>query len=83
MLQLDTTTSLPTLTNVSVPTYVGPRTNGAMVHSPVGPKGVVVQIGGQTIQDPTPFGVPIINANAGNVTINMTFVDIFDVEMGY
>jgi hypothetical protein len=54
-----------------------------MVQSPVGPKGVVVQIGGQTTQDPTPFGVPIINANAGNVTINMTFVDIFDVEMGY
>lgn len=82
-MQLDTTTSLPTLTNVSVPTYVGPRTNGAMGQSPVGPKGVVVQIGGQTTQDPTPFGVPIINANAGNVTINMTFVDIFDVEMGY
>jgi hypothetical protein len=83
MLQLDTTTSPPTLTNISVPTYVGPRMNGAMVHVPVGPKGVIVQIAGQITMDPTPFGVPIINANAMNTNINMSFVDIFDIETGY
>lgn len=57
--------------------------NGAMIHVPVGPKGVIVQIGGQTTQDPTPFGVPIVNANAGNININMSFVDILDLETGY
>jgi hypothetical protein len=83
MLQLDTNTSPPTLTNISVPTYVGPRMNGAMIHVPVGAKGILVQIGGQTTMDPTPFGVPIINANAMNTNINMSFVDIYDIETGY
>jgi hypothetical protein len=66
-----------------VPSYIGPRMNGAMVHVPVGEKGVIVQIGGQTTQDPTPFGVAITNANAGNVNINMSFVDILDLKTGY
>jgi len=83
MLQLDTNTSPPTLTNISVPTYVGPRMNGAMIHVPVGAMGILVQIGGQTTMDPTPFGVPIINANAMNTNINMSFVDIYDIETGY
>jgi hypothetical protein len=83
MVALDTTTSPPTLSNISVPTYVGPRMNGAMVHVPVGKLGVVVQIGGQTTQDPTPYGIGIANANAGNVNINNSFVDIYDLETGY
>jgi hypothetical protein len=83
MLQLDSTTSPLALMNISVPTYIGPRWNGAMVHIPVSPKGVVVQIAGQTTQDPTPFGVPIVNANAGTVNIHRSLVDIYDVETGY
>lgn len=83
MLQLDTSTNPPTLTNISVPTYMGPRMNGEMVHVPVGAKGILVQIGGQTTMDPTPFGVPIVNANAMNTNINMSFVDILDLETGY
>lgn len=83
MLQLDTNTSPPTLTNISVPTYVGPRMNGAMIHVPVGKMGVIVNIAGQTVMNPTPFGVPIENANAGNVNINNNFTDIYDIETGY
>ncbi|KUJ19086.1 uncharacterized protein LY89DRAFT_731509 [Mollisia scopiformis] len=83
MLQLDSNTSPPTLSNISVPTYVGPRMNGAMIHVPVGPKGVIVQIAGQTTVDPTPFGIPILSANQKNTEINNTYVDIYDIESGY
>ena len=83
MLQLDTNTSPPTLSNISVPTYVGPRMNGAMIHVPVGDKGVIIQIGGQTTINPTPYGVGIPKANEGNVNINNSFVDIYDIETGY
>ncbi|KAJ3938676.1 uncharacterized protein N0V96_011407 [Colletotrichum fioriniae] len=83
MLELDTAErSQPKLTNISVPTYVGPRMNGAMVHVPVGEKGIIVNIGGQTTRDPTPFGIRIEGANAGNVNTNLSFVDIYDVETG-
>ena len=82
-MQLDTNTSPPTLTNISVPTYVGPRMNGAMVHIPVGEKGVVIQIAGQTTENPTAYGIGIENANAGNVNINNSFVDIYDIETGF
>lgn len=71
MLELDTAErSQPKLTNISVPTYVGPRMNGAMVHVPVGEKGIIVNIGGQTTRDPTPFGIRIEGANAGNVNVS-------------
>ncbi|KAL2064700.1 hypothetical protein VTL71DRAFT_3838 [Oculimacula yallundae] len=83
MLQLDTNTSPPTLTNISVPTYIGPRMNGAMIHVPVGKKGVLVQIAGQVPQDPTPFGTPILKANEKNVNIDNGFVDIYDIETGF
>ncbi|OHE99462.1 hypothetical protein CORC01_05262 [Colletotrichum orchidophilum] len=84
MLELDTAErSQPKLTNISVPTYVGPRMNGAMVHIPVGEKGIIVNIGGQTTRDPTPYGVQIKSANAGNVNTNLSFVDIYDIETGF
>lgn len=84
MLTLDTNISPPTLTNVSVPTYKPPRMNGAIIHVPVGKKGVLVNIAGQTTMDPlTPYGVPIVKANEGNVNINNTIVDIYDIETGY
>lgn len=85
MLELDTNTNLnaPTLTNISVPTYIGPRMNGAMIHVPVGEKGVIVQIAGQTTMNPTPWGVPIPGANQFNTAINNTFVDIYDIESGF
>lgn len=57
--------------------------NGAMVHVPVGKKGVIVQIAGQTTVNPTLYGEPIENANALNTNINNTFVDIFDIETGF
>ncbi|TQN67030.1 Kelch repeat-containing protein [Colletotrichum shisoi] len=84
MLELDTVDrSRPRLANISVPTYVGPRMNGAMVHVPVGEKGIIVNIGGQATRDPTPYGVRVQNANAGNVNINLAFVDIYDIETGF
>jgi hypothetical protein len=83
MLSLDSNTSPPTLTNISVPDYVGPRMNGAMIHVPVGPKGVIVQIAGQTTVNPEPFGVGIVGANGFNTNINNSFVDIYDIETGY
>ena len=85
MLQLNTNTidGLPVLSNISVPSYIGPRMNGAMIHVPVGAQGVLVLIGGQTTVNPTPYGVGIPDANAGNTNINNSFVDIFDVETGY
>lgn len=83
MLQLDTNTSPPTLTNISVPTYVGPRMNGAMVHVPVGNKGIIVQIAGQEPMNPTPWGIPIPGANQQNTAINNTYVDIYDIESGF
>ena len=85
MLQLDTnpTNTPPVLSNVSVPTYIGPRMNGAMIHVPVGEQGILVLIGGQTTMVPTPYGIGIQNANAGNTNINNSFVDIFDIETGY
>ncbi|CZR61606.1 uncharacterized protein PAC_11503 [Phialocephala subalpina] len=83
MLQLDTNTSPPTLTNISVPTYVGPRMNGAMVHVPVGDKGIIVQIAGQEPMNPTQWGVPIPGANQQNTAINNTYVDIYDIESGF
>lgn len=83
MLQLDTNTSPPTLTNISVPTYVGPRMNGAMVHVPVGNKGIIVQIAGQEPMNPTQWGVPIPGANQQNTAINNTYVDIYDIESGF
>jgi len=57
--------------------------NGAMIYVPVGSQGVLVLIGGQTTDNPTPYGVGIQNANAGNTNINNSFVDIFDVETGF
>lgn len=75
MLELDSSPSLPKprLTNISVPvslskdkTPFGPRMNGAMVHVPVGPKGILVQIGGQRTNNPTSYGVVIADANAKN-----------------
>jgi hypothetical protein len=85
MLQLDTNPSNtpPVLSNVSVPTYIGPRMNGAMIHVPVGDQGILVLIGGQMTDVPTPYGIGIQNANAGNTNINNSFVDIFDIETGY
>jgi hypothetical protein len=83
MLQLDTNTSPPTLSNISVPSYIGPRMNGAMIHVPVGEQGVIVQIGGQMTVNPTPYGIGITNANAGNTNINNSFVDIYDIQTGY
>ena len=79
MLELDNNTSLLTLTNI------GPRMNGAMVHLPVGEQGVLVQIAGQTTTAGTaiPFGVPIVDANAGNTNINNSFVDIYDIQTGF
>ena len=32
---------------------------------------------------PTPYGIGIANANGGNVNINNSFVDIYDIETGY
>jgi len=76
MLSLDTSglnpssdSSAARLTNITVPDYVGPRMNGAMVHIPVGKQGVIAQIGGQTTNDPTPFGQKIPDANAGNSNV--------------
>ncbi|KAF0324478.1 kelch domain-containing protein [Colletotrichum asianum] len=84
MLELDTADrSRPKLTNISVPTYVGPRMNGAMVHVPVGEKGIIVNIGGQTTRDETEFGVRIDDAASGNININQSFVDIYDIETGF
>jgi len=83
MLQLDTNTAPPTLTNISVPNYIGPRMNGAMIHIPVGEKGVVIQIAGQVPQDPTPFGTPILKANEKNTNIANDFVDIYDIQTGF
>jgi hypothetical protein len=56
--------------------------NGAMIHVPVGEQGILVLIGGQTTMVPTPYGIGIQNANAGNTNINNSFVDIFDIERG-
>ncbi|KAF6826412.1 hypothetical protein CPLU01_09697 [Colletotrichum plurivorum] len=84
MLELDTAdASQPKLTNISVPTYIGPRMNGVMVHVPVGDKGIVVNIGGQITRDETAFGVRIPGASAGNINIELSFVDIYDVETGF
>ncbi|TDZ32659.1 Kelch repeat-containing protein [Colletotrichum spinosum] len=82
LLELDTSQSRPQLTNISVPTYMGPRMNGAMVHVPVGDKGIIVSIGGQTTLDPTPYGVRIPKANELNVNTNLSFVDIYDIQTG-
>ncbi|KAF9875115.1 kelch domain-containing protein [Colletotrichum karsti] len=84
LLELDTADkSQPKLTNISVPTYIGPRMNGAMVHVPVGDKGIIVNLGGQTTRNPTPYGVQVKGANSGNININMSFVDIYDIETGF
>jgi hypothetical protein len=85
MLQLDTNAknSPPVLSNISVPTYIGPRMNGAMIHVPVGDQGVLVLIAGQTTMVPTPYGVGIPKANEGNTNINNSFVDIYDIQTGY
>ncbi|KAK2771939.1 cell wall anchored protein [Colletotrichum kahawae] len=84
MLELDTADkSQPKLTNISVPTYVGPRMNGAMVHVPAGEKGIIVNIGGQTTRDETEFGIRIDEAASGNININQSFVDIYDIETGF
>ncbi len=83
MLQLDSNTSPPTLTNISVPNYIGPRMNGAMVYIPIGSQGIIVHIAGQKTANPTSYGVPILNANGGNVNIDNSFVDIYDIETGY
>lgn len=48
MLQLDTTTSPPTLTSISVTDYIGPRINGAIVHVPVSDHGIIVSIVGRS-----------------------------------
>jgi hypothetical protein len=83
MLSLDTNGLTPSsdssqakLTNITVPNYIGPRMNGAMVHVPVGEKGVVVQIGGQTDADPQSFGIGIANANSvgSNVGLLILFL---------
>ncbi|KAK5653711.1 hypothetical protein OQA88_8742 [Cercophora sp. LCS_1] len=90
MLALDTSVNVqqPTLTNISVPQRMGdidfgPRMNGAMVHIPVGEKGVLVQIGGQITVNPTPYGVRIPGASGGNHNIKLDFVDIYDIQSGF
>ncbi|KUI54697.1 hypothetical protein VP1G_02094 [Cytospora mali] len=91
MLVLDTSTSvtMPILTNISVPVSLdngdhpfGPRMNGAMVHVPVGDMGILVFIGGQTTQNPTPYGTKVPGAAQSNVMIDNTFVDIYDIRSG-
>jgi len=56
MLQLDTNTSPPP-SNISVPSYIGSRMNGAIIHVSVRDQGVIVQISGQTTIDSTPYGI--------------------------
>lgn len=85
MLRLDTSQpQASVLTNLSISTFLQLRTDGAMIHVPVGPKGILVLIGGQTTLNPnTPWGVPVAGASGGNVIINMTEVDLYDIESGY
>lgn len=86
LLSLDTSAevSKPTLTNISVPnsldqgkTQFGPRMNGAMVHVPVGPKGILVQVGGQVTNDETPYGVRIQKANEKNTEVRLGWIRIY------
>ncbi|PVH78058.1 hypothetical protein DL98DRAFT_391298, partial [Cadophora sp. DSE1049] len=85
MLRLDTSEpESPVLTNISIPTFLRPRLDGSMIHVPVGGKGILVLIGGQTTSSPnTPWGVPVEHASWGNIMINMTEIDIYDIESGY
>lgn len=76
MLDTSTDVTSPTLTNISAPVSLddgdhpfGPRMNGVMVHVPVGDEGVLVFIGGQTTQNPTPYGVKVPGAAASNVMV--------------
>lgn len=71
MLRLDTSQpETATLTNVSIPTFLRPRLDGSMIHVPVGKKGILVLIGGQTTADPTtPWGVPVVHASWGNIMV--------------
>lgn len=72
MLRLDTNEpSKPVLTNLTIPTFLGPRTDGSMIHVPVGPKGVLVLIGGQTTNNPSiPWGVPVMGASGDNIVVS-------------
>ena len=90
LVSLDTSSDAkqPTLTNISAPLQMGgvdfgPRMNGAMVHVPVGKRGVLIQIGGQITVNKTPYGVRIPGASGGNHNIGLTFVDIYDIESGF
>lgn len=76
MLRLDTSQpESPVLTNITIPTFLGPRTDGSMIHIPVGPKGILVLIGGQTTQNAdTPWGVPVPGAAAGNIVVSKPIV---------
>jgi hypothetical protein len=56
--------------------------NGAMIHIPVSDQGVLVLIRGQTTMIPTPYGVGILKANE-NTNINISFVDIYDIQTEY
>ena len=82
MLDTSPAVARPTLTNTSVPVSLGdnknkpfgPRMNGAMVHVPIGDKGIVVFLGGQVTVDPTPYGIPKKGANAGNDNVYTTIL---------
>jgi len=71
MLELDTGNAGPdadssaaVLTNITIPAYLRERLNGAMVYVPIGKSGVIVQIAGQTPNDPTwTWGIPYAQAN--------------------
>lgn len=52
------------LTNITAPQYMPPRMNGAVVHLPIGDKGVVMMVGGQAPTTGLPFGVVVPNANS-------------------
>ncbi len=75
MLKLDTSQpETPTLTNMSIPTFLRPRLDGSMIHVPVGKKGILVLIGGQRTADPnTPWGVPVEHASWGNIMASSAF----------
>lgn len=85
MLRLDTSEpESPILTNILIPTFLRPRLDGSMIHVPIGEKGILVLIGGQTTSNlDTPWGQPVKHASGGNIMINMTEIDIYDIKSGY
>lgn len=74
MLELDTSSSSQTvLRNITAPQYMPPRMNGALVHLPIGDKGVIVAVGGQAPTTGLPFGVVVPNANAQATEVSVVF----------